>query len=411
MTDSNANDPLLSVRDLEKYYPVRSGLLRRRTGWVRAVDGVSFELDTGEALGLVGESGCGKSTAAATLVGLEDPTGGEIRFDGTRLRDHDRAQRKGFRRRAQMVFQDPTTAFDPRMTVGQSVAEPLRIHDVSGQEAREIVEDTLERVGMAATDADSYPEAFSGGEKQRIALARALVLDPDLLVLDEPVSALDASVQAEVLALIEKLRSAYGLSVLFISHDLSVVRQICDRVAVMYLGEIVEIAPTEALFETPYHPYTEALISSIPPPEPGAGLPADLDGDVPDPADPPSGCRFHLRCPRVIPPDGTGLNSDGTRGIATLRHALETDEDEVRTADPTELRKAYDLPSELDDETETTLVAAVEAAADGDRETAIEHLAAVEGVCERSNPELQPIAGRRQAACHHHTRGGGWTPE
>ncbi len=411
MTDSNPNDPLLSVRGLEKYYPVRSGLLRRRTGWVRAVDGVSFELDAGETLGLVGESGCGKSTAAATLVGLEDPTGGEVRFDGTRLCDHDRAQRKAFRRRAQMVFQDPTTAFDPRMTVGQSVAEPLRIHDVSGQEAREIVEDTLERVGMAATAADSYPEAFSGGEKQRIALARALVLDPDLLVLDEPVSALDASVQAEVLALIEKLQSTYGLSVLFISHDLSVVRQICDRVAVMYLGEIVEIAPTEALFETPYHPYTEALISSIPRPEPGAGLPADLDGDVPDPADPPSGCRFHLRCPRVIPPDGTGLNSDATRGIATLRRALETDDDEVRTADPTELRKAYDLPSELDDETETALVAAVEAAADGDRETAIEHLAAVESVCERSNPELQPIAGRRQAACHHHTRGGGWTPE
>jgi ATPase components of various ABC-type transport systems, contain duplicated ATPase len=399
MTDAES-EPLLTVRDLEKHYPVRSGLLRRVTGHVQAVDGVSFDVREGETVGLVGESGCGKSTTATTLVRLEKPTGGEVRFDGVPVSELDSDT---FRRRVQMVFQDPTTAFDPRMTIGASVAEPLRIHGLHDDHARDVAEDTLERVGMAAADADSYPDAFSGGEKQRIALARALTLNPDLLVLDEPVSALDASVQAEILALINELQSAYDLSVLFISHNLSAVRQVCDRVAVMYLGEIVEVAPTEMLFESPQHPYTEALLSSIPRPEPDADLPTGLDGDVPAPEDPPSGCSFHPRCPRVIPPEGEGadLSLKTTRGLVTLRRDLTARA--VDGIEPGDVRSAYDLPDELPDENaERTLASAVQAITDDDFETALDRLATVESVCERSDPTVQSVGDSRRTACHHH---------
>ena len=408
MTESDA--PLLAVRDVEKHYPIRSGLLRRVSGHVRAVDGVSFDVHGGETLGLVGESGCGKSTTARTVVDLEEPTAGEVRFDGVPVHDLDGEERDRFRRRVQMVFQDPTTAFDPRMTVGESVAEPLRIHGVHGEYARDIVEDLLERVGMSATDADDYPDAFSGGERQRIALARALSLDPDLLVLDEPVSALDASVQAEILALIKDLQSTYDLSVLLISHDLGVVREVCDRVAVMYLGEIVEVGPTEALFERPQHPYTETLLSSIPRPEPGASLPEDSDGDVPDPSSPPSGCSFHPRCPRVIPPDGTDLSTETTRRLVDLRGALT--EGSVEDTTPGELRAAHDLPRNLPDESaEQTLAAALRRATEGDTDAAVESLSALESVCQHSDPGLQSVGDGRQAACHHHDRETDWPSE
>ncbi len=402
-------DPLLAVRDLEKHYPIRSGLLRRVSGHVRAVDGVSFDVHEGEILGLVGESGCGKSTTARTIVDLEEATGGEVRFDGVPVSDLDGDRREAFRRRVQMVFQDPTTAFDPRMTVGESVAEPLRIHGVHGEYARDIVEDLLERVGMSAADADDYPDAFSGGERQRIALARALTLDPDLLVLDEPVSALDASVQAEILSLVEDLQATYELSVLFISHDLGVVREVCDRVAVMYLGEIVEVGPTETLFERPQHPYTEALLSSIPRPEPGASLPEGLDGDVPDPSTPPGGCSFHPRCPRVIPPDDTGLSPATTRALADLRRGLA--EDAVEASTPADLRAAHDLPEQLPDErTERALADALGTAVEGDTAAAAERLSDVESVCQRSDPALQDVGDDRQAACHHHDRETEWPP-
>lgn len=245
MTD----EPLLSVRGLKKHYPITEGLLRREVERVRAVDGISFEVSRGETLGLVGESGCGKSTAARTLLRLEEPTEGTVTLDGDEIGEYDGSELKRLRRRAQMIFQDPTTTFDPRMTIGEAVAEPLIAHGLRDSERQQrVVEDALEHVGLSGESTDRYPHEFSGGQRQRIALARALVLNPDLLVADEPVSALDVSVQAEILELLADLQREFGLSVIVISHDLGVVRQVCDRIAVMYLGEIVELGPTEGIF-------------------------------------------------------------------------------------------------------------------------------------------------------------------
>ena len=418
---------LLSVRNLEKHYPVRSGFLRRVTDHVKAVDGVSFEVRAGETVGLVGESGCGKSTTATTLLGLEEPTGGEVYFDGEDVTEYGRTAEKQFRRRAQMVFQDPTTAFDPRMTVGESVAEPLAIHGITDGRRRErIVADLLERVGLEASDADRYPQAFSGGQKQRIALARALVLNPDLLVADEPVSALDVSVQAEILSLLDELQSELGLAMLLISHDLGVVRQVCDRVAVMYLGEVVETAPTEELFADPQHPYTEALLASIPDLDPAErGQAVELTGDVPDPSNPPRGCSFHPRCPRVIPPAELSLASDAGGGgdpgnageggdagegnvfrrVLDFRLALEAgdvDPDDYGTE--ADVREAFDLPVTLADETaETVLADAIAAVLAGDPGRAAAELRETfTTVCEREEPGLRETETDSLAACHLH---------
>ncbi|ESS07263.1 MAG: oligopeptide/dipeptide ABC transporter, ATP-binding protein, C-terminal domain protein, partial [uncultured archaeon A07HB70] len=277
------SDPLLSVRDLEKHYPLTEGILKRQVGSVRAVDGVSFDLAAGETLGLVGESGCGKSTAATAALRLEEPTGGTVLFDGDDVTAFDDSELKRFRREAQMIFQDPTSSFDPRMSVGESVTEALRVHGISDRARRRAVgEDLLERVGLAAEDYDRYPHEFSGGQRQRIAVARALVVNPRLVVADEPVSALDVSVKSAVLDLLADLQAEFGIAMVFISHDLSVVREVADRVAVMYLGEIVEMAPTERLFEAPEHPYTEALLSAIPRPDPDAAARTiQLSGSVP----------------------------------------------------------------------------------------------------------------------------------
>ncbi|MFB6206186.1 MAG: ABC transporter ATP-binding protein [Haloglomus sp.] len=406
-TDSET-DPLLAVRDLEKHYPVRSGLLRRVTGQVKAVDGVSFDLRRGETLGLVGESGCGKSTTASTVLGLEEPTGGEVRFDGEPLSAYGDDQRS-FRRRAQIIFQDPNSAFDPRLTVGESVREPLEIHGFDDTTQTEpIVADILERVGLSAADADRYPHQFSDGQKQRLALARALVLDPDLLVADEPVSALDVSVQADVLSLLDDLRSELDLSMLFISHDLGVVRQVCDRVGVMYLGEIVELAPTEELFEHPQHPYTRALLDAIPDPDPrnrNRGADGELEGDVPDASNPPAGCSFHTRCPRVIPPDDYDLPTEVFRDVLDLRLDVERDDldpDLTARGEPAAIRAAYDLPSPLPDEdAESVLSAALESLAAGEQEAAVERLGdAFTSVCERAEPTRQTTEPGRSVACH-----------
>jgi peptide/nickel transport system ATP-binding protein len=389
------DDPLLEVRGLEKHYPVRSGLLRRVTGHVEAVDGVSFDVREGETVGLVGESGCGKSTTATALLGLEDPTGGEVRFDGEPIADLAGDERDRFRRRAQIVFQDHNSAFDPRLTVGESVAEPLAIHGLGDAERRrEIVVDTLERVGLSASDADRYPREFSGGQKQRIALARALVLDPDLLVVDEPVSALDVSVQAEVLSLLADLRDELDLAMVLVSHDLGVVRQVCDRVCVMYLGEIVERGPAQALFADPRHPYTEALLSAIPEPDPNARDDAvALAGDVPDPSNPPSGCSFHPRCHRVVAPDEFDLPQAAFRSVFDLRLAVERGDvvaDEYEA--PAAVREAFALPDSLgDDDAEQALAAAIEAVAAGRIDEAADRLAVFESVCERDDPALKPI--------------------
>ena len=411
MTDA----PLLEVRDLEKHYPVRSGLLRRVTGHVEAVDGVSFDVRRGETVGLVGESGCGKSTTATTLLGLEEPTGGEVRFDGERVVDLADDERERFRRRAQIVFQDPNSAFDPRLTVGESVAEPLAIHGLDDPERRrEIVVDTLERVGLSEADADRYPRAFSGGQKQRVALARALVLDPDLLVVDEPVSALDVSVQAEILSLLEDLQTDLGLAMVLVSHDLGVVRQVCDRVCVMYLGELVERGPAEALFDDPRHPYTEALLSAIPEPDPAASADAvELTGDVPDPSDPPAGCSFHPRCHCVIPPEQFDLDPGAFRSVFDLRLAVSGgDVDPDAFEDTATVREAFGVPDELgDDDAERILTEAAEAVAAGRVDAASDRLDAFESVCEREGPRLEPVAdgsngdrdgtgdGTRRAAC------------
>lgn len=295
--------PLLEVRNLKKHFPVRSGLLQRVTAHVKAVDGVSFHIARGETLGLVGESGCGKSTTGRVVLRLLPATSGEILFDGENLMALEGEGLRRARRRFQMVFQDPFASLDPRMTVGQIVGEPLSAHGMnpSSPEGREKVAAILGEVGMDPSCMSRYAFEFSGGQRQRVGIARALVLNPSLVVADEPVSALDVSVQAQVINLLAELRKKLGLTYLFIAHDLSVVKHISDRVAVMYLGRIVETAPAEGLFSSPLHPYTQALLSAAPVPEPGKkGERILLKGDVPSPLAPPPGCSFHPRCFRAM---------------------------------------------------------------------------------------------------------------
>jgi len=499
--------PLVRVRNLRKHFEAGDSLLDRLLGEhsnpVRAVDGIGFDVRAGETLGLVGESGCGKSTAGETLLQLLEPTGGTVEYDGEDVVGDD--DLLWFRRRTGIVFQDPFSSLDPRMTVGESIAEPLEIHEwpwpengvetaaaidggveatvevaddihrvegvdveggvatahleirradtsevpssvprtatvapgddrahvehdggavsvgvderlelaVSGGEElsievrvgrsdaelrRERAARLMERVGLSAEQIDRYPSEFSGGQRQRIGIARALALDPEFLVLDEPTSALDVSVQAQILNLLSELQSEFDLTYLFISHDLSVIRHICDRVAVMYLGEIVEIAPTEALFTDPRHPYTEALLRSVP-----RASTAErereiepLSGDVPSPRDPPSGCRFRTRCPEVIPPADVDLSQRAYRAVADLRGRIERDEITVEgetTADSILDRFFADV--EVPTGERERLRSAVRTVLDGDREAAVRALRERYGsVCETHAPD-----GER-AACH-----------
>jgi oligopeptide/dipeptide ABC transporter ATP-binding protein len=292
---------LLAIEDLAVHFPIRRGFLRRRAGAIRAVDGVTFDIRSGETLGLVGESGCGKSTLSNAVLGIVRPSSGTIRLDGDDLATMPPETLRATRRRVQMVFQDPYASLDPRMRVGESIGEPLLVHGLAaGAALRRQVGELLERVGLAREHAERYPHEFSGGQRQRLVIARALATSPELVICDEPVSALDVSVRGQILNLLLALQRDLGVAFLFVSHDLSVVRHVSDRIAVMYLGRIVELAARDTLFAAPLHPYTQALISAIPLPDPAAQRRRKriiLTGEIPSPAAPPAGCHFHTRCP------------------------------------------------------------------------------------------------------------------
>ena len=296
------NGAVLEVRDLKKHFPIYAGLLQRAAGTVFAVDGVSFSIQPGETLGLVGESGCGKSTVGRTVLRLIEPTAGSIKVEGRDITHLNKTELRPYRREMQIIFQDPFSSLDPRMSAGDIVAEPMRVHGTArGKDVRTRVAALFERVGLRAAQMDNYPHQFSGGQRQRIGIARALALQPKLIVGDEPVSALDVSIQAQVLNLMMDLQKEMGLAYLFISHNLAVVEHISHRIAVMYLGRIVEYTDKRTLFTSPQHPYTESLLLAVPVPDPRVKRQKRvLQGDVPSPISPPSGCHFHTRCPYAV---------------------------------------------------------------------------------------------------------------
>lgn len=298
------SETLIRVRELKKYFPIQEGFLRQQTGNVKAVDGITFDIRRGETLSLVGESGCGKSTAGRTILQLHKPTSGEVWFEGKDLATLRGEPLRKMRRKMQLIFQDPYASLSPRMKVGRIIAEPLKVHGISSGETRNArVEELLEIVGLNSGSGSRYPHEFSGGQRQRVGIARALALNPSFIICDEPISALDVSIQAQIVNLLKELQNKLGVTYLFIAHDLSMVRYISDRVAVMYLGNLMELAPQQELFKNPLHPYTQALLSAVPVPDPAVEETRQrviLEGELPNPANPPKGCNFNSRCPIAV---------------------------------------------------------------------------------------------------------------
>ncbi|MDB2223093.1 ABC transporter ATP-binding protein [Halorubrum ezzemoulense] len=408
----SGSEPLLRVEGLEKYYESESDFIDRLLGRqkkVKAVDGVSFEIEAGETLGLVGESGCGKSSIGRSILQLREPTAGSVYFKGEDITTFSDRELRDLRKEMQIIFQNPQSSLNPRLTVNDIIGEALDIHGIEGGVSRDArIKELLDRVGLNASHANRYPHEFSGGQLQRIGIARALAVDPDFIVCDEPVSALDVSVQAQILNLLEDLQDELGIAYLFIAHDLSVVEHIADEIAVMYLGKMAEIGTPEELFAPPQHPYTEALLSAIPEPDPlWEGDRILLEGSVPSPIDPPSGCKFHTRCPRVIPPSDYEFEQAEWRAVMSLRHRAREEDIAVETFDAGEsalmeaLREELDLPSTLSDpEAEEVVQEALRLVADEEFEHAERVLdETFDTPCSTDEPVLrQTDAGR--VACH-----------
>ena len=422
-------EPILRAENLTKYFDDSEGFvdsLLGRSQWVKAVDGVDFELYEGETLGVVGESGCGKTTLGRALLQLLEPTEGSVyynRTDGTGGREQidltevSSSRLRSLRTALQYIFQDPFSSLNPRLTVGDIIGEPLDIHNLaSGAERTDRIYELLELVGLNPSHAQRYPHEFSGGQRQRIGIARALAVDPDVIVCDEPVSALDVSVQAQILNLLEELQEDLGLSYVFIAHDLSVVEHISDRIAVMYLGEFAEVGTTEEVFSPPYHPYTEALLSAIPEPDPRwQGDRILLSGNVPSPINPPSGCRFHTRCPRVIQPEEFDLDQVVWRSLMDFKQRLLEEESvgavtaieediDVEDASRAELedlvREEFELPNRFGSEAEQVFSEALDELHAGDVEAAEEVVSeAFVSPCEETHPELYAESGTHEIAC------------
>lgn len=403
-------DPLLRVDGLTKYYDQASGLLSNffPKPKVKAVDDVSFDIAEGETLGLVGESGCGKSTLARTVLNLTEPTGGDIYFKGKNLADLSGEALRQQREDMQMIFQDPQSSLDPRMKVGPIVEEPMKAHGLYAGEREERARELLEKVGLDPQHYNRYPHQFSGGQRQRVNLARALAVNPDFIVCDEPVSALDVSIQAQVLNTMQELQDEFGLTYLFIAHDLSVIRHISDRVAVMYLGQMVELAETEELYENPQHPYTRALLQSIPVPDPRVtGQRAVLEGDVPSPIEPPSGCRFRTRCPELIAPDEYDMSDETWSNVRRFMRAVDR-----RTFEPTgegALRREFFADAEPTGEVKSLVDQSIDSVLAGewdDAEQLLRESFADKSICAQEIPAyvVEPEYSDQQhyAACHNH---------
>ncbi len=417
-------EPLLTVRGLKKHFDQSSGVLDRlvgETGNVRAVDGVDLTVHEGETLAIVGESGCGKSTLGRTVLNLHDATAGSVTYHGEDITELSASEMRPYRRNLQMIFQDPLASLNPRQTVGEILTAPMEVHGIgaNSEERLERAKELLQRVGLKPAHIDRYPNQFSGGQQQRVGIARALSLEPELIIADEPVSALDVSVQAQILNLLDELQDEFGLSLVFIAHNLSVVRHVADRVAVMYLGKIVETAPVAELYENPQHPYTKSLLSAVPRIDPGdRDDRIILEGTVPSPLNPPSGCRFHTRCPMVIPPDDWAGTEDEFRNAFTFRNRVlsgELDPDAAKTRLSAEGENTDDgtvasylveqlLPGDSADLPPNAADAVREAASAlsaGKRDQAEAAVtAAFPSPCERETPQTIAADDSHVAACH-----------